>query len=304
MPWELTAAVGLLFFSSILPMKYAVAADALALLAYGFMARLAIIRSTTVRSALTTIVPVAGVLLLLFGSVQIPAFSAHGELVENFIVTVVVLYALFFLIAFRKQDMIFPAAIEDHAGEKSAPAIALAVFTILVIHNLIISVNDRQFPFVPDFAGIKQRIFIHQAPPSTAALMKWARTSTPQTSLFAICPDEWDDFGGFRLVAERGLYITIVEVNQLSLDAAVYNQGHQRVLALGTRFPRRREYDTRGYYDLSLLDLKSLVETEHIDFMVFRRSSLHGFLNTVRTAYSDEHYIVVDLHSLTLPSSG
>ncbi len=299
-PWEMSAAVCLLFFSSILPMKFAVAADAMALLAYGLMIRLSPLRTTRPRYVIASMVPVALLLLLAFAFVQFPIFSAHAELTEDLIVGAVVLYALFLFVVFYNDPGITVVPREAMVEGQRATTIAFSVLTVFIIHNLIISINDRQAPFIPDFEGITRRIFIHHAPPASAALVQWARTATPQQSLFAICPDDWDDFGGFRLAAERGLYITLVEVNQLSLDAAIYNQGHHRILALGTKFPQRGEYDTRGYYELNPADLRRLGETEHIDFMIFRKSLLHQNVSALPVAYSDERFIVVNLHAPTM----
>jgi len=299
-PWELSAAGFLLFFSSILPMKYSVAADALAFLAYGFMVRVVPVRSTFVRSLFSLVLPVAGGLLFGLTVVQFPTMLAYRDLTENIIVGLVVLYALILLAVFKYDSAFFEARLEVKAGDSTLPAIVFSVLTVLVVHNLIISINDRRLPFIPDVEEIKQRIFIHQAPPATAALMLWARTTTPRKSLFAVCPDDWNNFCGFRLVADRGLYITIEEINQLSLDPAVYEQGQHRVQALGTKFPRRGEFDTRGYYDLSLSDLKRLRDDEHVDFMIFEKSLLHGDLSGVPPAYSDDRFIVVNLHDLVL----
>ncbi|HTR81883.1 MAG TPA: hypothetical protein VMM58_09655 [Bacteroidota bacterium] len=299
MPWEISAAVFLLFVSSILPMRFAVPADAMALLAYGFLVRLIRPRPARIRLFFASVLPIASSALILLGLLWLPVFSENKEPVENFIVGGVVFLSLFMLIALQRTETT-THVIESGVPEKSPMRIIMAVCAVLAIHQLVISFYDKQIPFVPDFAGIKQRIFIHQAPHSSAALMQWARTSTPQSSLFAICPDEWDDLAGFRLIAERGIFITIVEVNQLSLDAAIYNQGHERLLSLGTKFPNRREYDTRGYYELGPSDLKKLRE-EHVDYMVFKRSLLHGYLSTLPASYSDAHYVVVDLHNVAFP---
>jgi hypothetical protein len=145
---------------------------------------------------------------------------------------------------------------------------------------------------------MKERIMMHQAPARTAALMSWARTATPQGSLFIVPPDRWDDFAAFRLVAERSLFVTFVEVNQLSLDASVYHQAHQRVVALGVTFPERREYDTRGYYDLTLDDLQRLSRQEHADYIVVEKERLRGALSTFPSTYHDEYYVVINLHDI------
>lgn len=297
-PWPLTAAIAILFFSAILPIKFAVPADALALVAYGFLARQIRHSTTSHRFFLDTILFVGALLMCVLACVQLPIFAASRELVENVAVGVIVSFAIALLIVLKNLNQATASSMEISVLEQSGSKVLLAALSVLLIHHLIISLNDRRFPFVPDFAGIRERIMMHEAPARTAALMSWARNSTPQRSLFIVPPDRWDDFAAFRLVAERSLYITFVEVNQLSLDASVYHQAHQRVVALGVTFPKRREYDTRGYYDLSLNDLQRLSKQEHADYIVVEKERLHGTLSTLPAAYRDEHYVVINLNDI------
>jgi hypothetical protein len=297
-PWQLTVAIALLFFSAILPMKLAVVADALALVAYGFVT-LQVGKQTTSNRFFLNSIPFAGVLLLcVLAGVQFSAFGASRELVENIIVGTIVVLALALLVVFKSLNQGAEGATQIPEPERSASRVLIAALTVLLIHHFIISLNDRRIPFVPDFAGIKERIMMHQAPARTAALMSWARTTTPQGSLFIVPPDRWDDFAAFRLVADRSLFVTFVEVNQLSLDASVYHQAHQRVVALGVTFPKRREYDTRGYYDLTLQDLQKLSRQEHADYIVVEKERLHGTLSTFPAAYHDENYVIINLHDI------
>lgn len=297
-PWNLTVAIALLFISAILPMKLAVAADVLALVAYGFVTRQVGQQTTSYRFFLNAIL-FAGVLLLcVLVGLQFSNFVASRELVENIIVGIIVALAVALLVVFKKLNQVTNRATQTSEPERSASRVLIAALTVLLIHHFIISLNDRRFPFVPDFAGIKERIMMHQAPARTAALMSWARTATPQGSLFIVPPDRWDDFAAFRLVAERSLFVTFVEVNQLSLDASVYHQAHQRVVALGVTFPKRREYDTRGYYDLTLQDLQRLFRQEHADYIVVEKERLRGTLSTFPAAYHDEYYVVINLHDI------
>jgi hypothetical protein len=297
-PWQLTVAIALLFFSAILPMKLAVVADGLALIAYGFVTRQVGQQTTSYRFFLNAI-PFAGVLLLcVLVGVQFSNFAASRELVENVIVGIIVALAVALFVVFKKLNQAAEGAAQIPEPERFASRTLIGALTVLLIHHFIISLNDGRFPFVPDFAGIKERVMMHQAPARTAALMSWARTATPQGSLFIVPPDRWDDFAAFRLVAERSLYVTFVEVNQLSLDASVYHQAHQRVVALGVTFPKRREYDTRGYYDLTLQDLQRLCQQEHADYIVVEKGRLHDTLSTLPLAYHDEYYVVINLHDI------
>jgi hypothetical protein len=218
--------------------------------------------------------------------------------VENIIVGIIVALAIPLLVVFKKLNQAAEGATQISEPERFGSRALIGALTVLLIHHFIISLNDGRFPFVPDFAGIKGRIMMHQAPARTAALMSWARTATPQGSLFIVPPDRWDDFAAFRLVAERSLFVTFVEVNQLSLDASIYHQAHQRVVALGVTFPKRREYDTRGYYEMTLQYLQRLFKQEHADYIVVEKERLHGTLSTFPAAYSDEYYVVVNLHDI------
>ena len=139
---------------------------------------------------------------------------------------------------------------------------------------------------------------MHQAPQQTAPLMQWARTATPQGSLFVVPPDAWDDFGAFRIVAERGLYITCNEVNQLAFDASIYQQGNQRVAELGVKIPAPHTFDARGYYALTLHDLQRLCEQDHADYIVFEKKQLDGVLSSLPTVYHDEN---LRCHQFTRP---
>jgi len=297
-PWQLTVAVALLFFSAILPMKLAVVADALALVAYGFVTR-QVGQQTILNRFFLNAIQFAGVLsLCVLAGVQLSIFAASREPVENIIVGIIVALAMVLLVVFKKINKSIEGATRLPEPETSASRVLVATLSVLLLHHFVISLNDRRFPFVPDFAGMKERIMMHQAPARTAALMSWARTATPQGSLFIVPPDRWDDFAAFRLVAERSLFVTFVEVNQLSLDASVYHQAHQRVVALGVTFPERREYDTRGYYDLTLDDLQRLFRQEHADYIVVEKERLRGALSTFPSTYHDEYYVVINLHDI------
>jgi len=296
-PWEVSAAIIFLFFSAILPMKFAVMADTLAFVAYGFIA-LRIRRQTDSFKLFLAAILYAGIFLLciLIGDDFFP-FAGFQELVENVVVGSIVAIAMALLFVFKKLNHQAKSLTKTSGLDISFRQLIIATLCVLLSHHLIISLKDRQIPFIPDIAGIKERIFMHEAPARTAALMHWARTSTPQRSLFIVPPLNWDDFGAFRLVAERGIYATIAEVNQLAFDASIYHQAHQRLVNLGITFPAPREFDQQGYYELTLQDLQRLAKQEHADYIVLEESLMHGTVSSLPTVYHDERYVVLDLHA-------
>lgn len=297
-PWELSAAIALLFFSAILPMQFAVVADALALVSFGLMAKLASKNATSHRPFLRSI-DVAGIVLLAIAVlVQFPGLADSQERIENIIVGIIVVLALALLVVFRKLNQTIHVPPRNVGQIIPASRLVAAVLTVLLVHHLVISLKDRHIPFIPDVAKIKERIMMHQAPQQTAALMQWARTATPERSLFVIPPDDLDNFGTFRIIAERGVYITCNEVNQLAFDASIYHEGNQRIGNLGVKIPAHGTFDARGYYSLTVHDLLKLSENDHADYIVFEKAQLKGELPSLSTVYQDEKYVVINLHDI------
>ncbi|MGA9405969.1 MAG: DUF6798 domain-containing protein [Bacteroidota bacterium] len=297
-PWELSAAIALLFFSSILPMNMAVVADALALLAYGFITRQVARDTKSYQFFFGSVLFVGVALLLTLIIFQFSRFAESQAAVENVVVGIVVVYALSLLWVFRKLNRTIQSIPLEHSQRTLTSRAIVAALSVVLIHHLIISLKDRHIPFVPDLDKIEERIMMHRAPERTAALMQWARTATPQGSLFVVPPDAWDDFGAFRIIAERGLYITCNEVNQLAFDASIYQQGNQRVASLGVKITGPHTFDASGYYELTLPDLQRLCAQDHADFIVFEKKQLHGVLSSLSTVYHDEIYVVINLHDL------
>ncbi len=295
-PWEFTAGIAVLFVSAILPMKFAVLADALSLTGYGLFI-LILSRQTKSLELLSKFFIGIGlfVLIVCAGSIT-GSFGSWRETVESCVVGIVVALACVWIITMIVSH---PFASRTPPGTAELPStsrLILVALTVLLVHHLLISLKDRRIPFLPDLAEMRSRIMMHQAPARTSGLMQWARTASPQSSLFVIPPDAWEEFGSFRLVAERGLYITITEVNQLAFDASIYRAAHQRLLELGVAYPSRRVYDTEGYYKPTNELLENLRDNGHVDFIVFEKSRMSEPVPSFRAAYDDGKYIVLNLH--------
>ena len=297
-PWEYSFAVGILFLSSILPMASAVLADILALIAYGMLAILFTGIGRFHKRMLVSTMPMGVVLLCSYALSYFIRPSPISLLIENSIVGVVVIFGLYMIFALRKVAPL-PFPDEKDAKIQAIPRnVVLAALSILLVHHLIISLKDRQKPFVPDIQAIKERIFIQRDFGKTADLMEWVRNSTPQASLFAIPPEVDTELGAFRLNAERGVFITLDEVNQLAFDASIYHEAHRRITRLGVVVSDRRKFDTHGYYELTRANLRALSHEEHVDYAIFAREQLHGELATLPRAFSGHRYVVINLHEI------
>ena len=295
MPWELSAAVVVLFISAILPMEFAVTADVLALVAYGFLALKMGECSNSHRVYMKSIFFIGVFLLLVVELSRIAGLAPYRLVIDSIIVGVIVALAITLIPLYDKLSQ--RIELQRYIPNANLPTrrIVLATVCILLSHHLIISVKNRQLPMMFDIAGIESRIAMQQAPPRTAALVQWARLSTPQGALFVVPPDNWEDFGAFRLAAERGVYATIMEVNQLAFDASVYNEMHQRLINLGIKSSGNRDFDQTGYYELTSKDLLKLGKKEHADYIVFERKQLHGYLSSIPSVYQDTNYVVASL---------
>ena len=301
-PTELSVGIAFLFISAILPMDYAVVGDILSFIAYGFFAR-QMGQATKVlryRQFFNALLLAGFLLLFVLILVHSGGLASMRESVENIIVGFVVCVSFVNLFLFRKLTGEGQEPRTEAARGHVVPRWILASLMILLIHHGIISMKDKTLPFVPDVQGIKERILMHRAPAQTAGVMNWARTATPEGAMFVVPPDEWNEFGSFRLVTGRSLFVTITEVNQLSLDASVYHQAHERLVSLGVGFPRRREFDTRGYYTLTDPALRNLAEKEHADYFIAEKGRLGPTLASLRPAYTDEHFVAIDLHHMVV----
>ena len=301
-PTELSIAIAFLFISAILPMDFAVVGDILSLIAYGFFARL-MGRTAGVlryRQFFNAVLLFGFLLLFVLILVHSGGLASMREPVENIIVGFVVCVSLVSLFLFSKLTGESQESHTHMARGHVVPRWVLAPLMILLIHHGIISLKDKTIPFVPDVQGIKERILMHRAPSQTAGVMNWARTATSEGSMFVVPPDEWNEFGSFRLVTGRSLFVTIVEVNQLSLDASVYHQAHERLVSLNIGFPGRREFDTRGYYTMTDPQLRNLAEKEHADYLIAEKGRLGPTLASLAPAYSDEHFVAIDLRHLAV----
>ena len=137
--------------------------------------------------------------------------------------------------------------------------------------------------------------------PELAPLFTWVRQSSPPGSLFLVPPID-ARFYPFRLIAERGIYISLSDINQLSYDASVYGEGHNRLVRVGLRVLGRHQFED-GYYRLSRDQLVELRKTDAIDYAVFDRSMLSEQLAAELPAYADDHFVVLRLTNLALGAS-
>jgi len=127
---------------------------------------------------------------------------------------------------------------------------------------------------------------------ATRDVIAWART-TPRGSLFAVPPTD-DRFSTLRLAAGRGLYIQAGEVIQVAYDVAAAAEAHRRVLALGTRFIGRHEFDASAYATLGADSVAALAR-DGVDFAIFPGAARAAKPLAYPAVYTDSLWTVLDL---------
>lgn len=133
--------------------------------------------------------------------------------------------------------------------------------------------------------------------PENKELVEWVKNSTNQGSLFLIPPVDSlltdNIFQQFRLVAERGIYFSYYDVNQLAYDVKVYLETYRRFQKLGYRSIARHEFYFGSYNDLSDEDLLLLKKDEGVDYAIFVNNDFHGSHSSI--VFRNKLYQVVDI---------
>ncbi len=148
---------------------------------------------------------------------------------------------------------------------------------------------------------IETQIRLSRPSGETAGLVRWVREHTPKGSLFVVPPLDVR-FLPFRLTAERGVFITIYDINQLAFDVAVYPQGHRRLTRIGVRPIGRHQIEGDFYDAIPLRVLERLRDESGVDYFVARSGRIPPALRRVRPSYADAHFTLYDLRRL--PENG
>lgn len=150
-------------------------------------------------------------------------------------------------------------------------------------------------PLVPvSRAALTQRIRFAQPYGDNRGAALWIRANTPRGCLVAVPPVR-ADFSGFRLTSQRGVYITMHDINQLGYDTATYASGHRRLLSLGVQILGRHRFDASGYVRLGGEQLARLHREQGVDYAVFPVRGLNRELAAIQPVYRDRAFIIFDL---------
>lgn len=133
--------------------------------------------------------------------------------------------------------------------------------------------------------------------PENKELIEWVMNSTKNNSLFLIPPVDSlitdNIFQQFRLVAERGVYFSYYDVNQLAYDVKAYLETYRRFQRLGYRPIARHKFYFSSYNDLSDNDLLSLNMDEGVDYAIFVIDEIKVQHSSV--VFNNNLYQVVDI---------
>jgi hypothetical protein len=166
-----------------------------------------------------------------------------------------------------------------------AGAIALPLLSVML---------DKPFGrgWLPESAAVLSgRLHLSRPRPAEEGAMNWARLHSPPGSLFAVPPvDHY--WVRFRLAAERGVYATVHDVNQLMYVRNAVLPTVERLQTLGvlTRGPHR--FDPRPYLRPTCRRLQRLAQ-DSVAFYVLPAGA--AALTGGVVAFSDSSYAVLDV---------
>ncbi|MBI3979854.1 MAG: hypothetical protein HY331_16890 [Chloroflexi bacterium] len=180
----------------------------------------------------------------------------------------------------------------------SAALIAIAALLVLYFAMDVRSTADHDvrllagWPLPVGLSRLAANVANTRPDPGEVALFDWARTRTDLDALFAVPPVD-TRFLKFRLAAERGVYASVHDVNQLAFDKSVYALAHRRLLTLGLAVLGRHQFDEAGYYALPPDRYRQLA-SEGVSYVIFDRARLNERPN-LPVAYEDASYVVFRL---------
>lgn len=182
---------------------------------------------------------------------------------------------------------------ETRRGKRLAVAVALPVLAIAFARPL-------GKGWLPDSAeAISRQLHLTQPLPKESGAMEWARRKSPPGSLFAIPPVN-QDWVRFRLAAERGVYASVHDINQLWYVRNDVFPAVARLTTLGVIAKGPHNFDARPYLHPSCARLRQLAR-DGVDFYVVPADGAAP--NGSIISYRDVNYSIVDVKR-TAPSCG
>lgn len=243
-----------------------------------------------------------GLAFLVLGIGMISAFY-DGRLFPNYdgsgpwyaVFTGVTVAAGLWMLTVYRKGLAFP--IESGNDKDSTFRFSARICLFFVVGYIFFGAlwNRNIKLLIPTGHGsLHERVFVSEAAPEVAGLTEWARSESPRGSLFVVPPGD-PNFYNFRLSGERGVFITIHEVNQLLFDATIMDEVLSRLKALGVTLTSRHHYDLVGYEALNDVNLERLNEEWGADYFVAVRGSRTAEMSQFPVVWENEYYRVFEL---------
>jgi len=146
---------------------------------------------------------------------------------------------------------------------------------------------------------LSRRLHLSRPLPKEEGAMRWALDHSPPGSLFAVPPLD-HDWLRFRLAAQRGIYTTVHDINQLMYVRDVVFPAVDRLATLGVIVKGSHNFDARPYLRPTCARLQQLAR-DGVDFYVLPVESVAPAGSVM--AYHDVNYDILDVKR-TVPGCG
>ncbi|MHB1311301.1 MAG: hypothetical protein ACYC3L_04715 [Gemmatimonadaceae bacterium] len=139
--------------------------------------------------------------------------------------------------------------------------------------------------------AVGRRLFLSRALPKEAGAMRWARDNSPPASLFAVPPLD-NDWLRFRLAAQRGIYASVHDINQLMYVRNAVFPAVDRLTTLGVIVKGSHNFDAKGYLHPTCARLQQLAR-DGVGYYVLPVESVAPAGSVI--AYHDVNYDILDV---------
>ena len=190
-----------------------------------------------------------------------------------------------------------PAAEGLPRTERGWPRLPIAVALPVLAVVLMRPFGRGWLPESPVTLG--RRLHLSRPLPKEEGAMHWALDHSPPGSLFAVPPLD-HDWLRFRLAAQRGIYTTVHDINQLMYVRDVVFPAVDRLATLGVIVKGSHNFDARPYLRPTCARLRQLA-FDGVDYYVLPVESVAPPGSII--AYHDINYDILDVKR-TAPGCG
>ncbi len=256
-------------------------------------AALAIALGIVLRPSTDRRLALAGVAAWTCGIVSLLAvFARQAPLLDGVMEPTTSLRWMIFAVGLISLAMLLAAPNVTAGTEKAQrgwPTLSV-VFALPVLAVVLAKPFGR--PWLPESpASISARLHLSRPLPKEAGVMRWALNNSPPGSLFAIPPVD-ASWLRFRLVARRGVYVTVHDINQLMYVRDFVFPAVDRLKTLGVVVKAPHNFDPRPYLRPKCARLQRMA-TEGVNYYVLPAESIMP-AGSVLT-YQDADYSILDV---------